>query len=672
MKKGYWVLGILALVVAWLLTGGCSSGPLPLNLPLPSIAVPGDQSYRGPVYSYPDWNGDEFLPKESEGSTVKRIVVVSTNDFHGNLEGNSEKFLVGSEEMKFQVGGAEVISSYVNILRKRYPQQVLLLDAGDMYSGTLISDSFKGDSVVQYYNYLQYDAVTLGNHEFDYGPVALERRVPNAKEDAQGAIKKIVASSKVPFVISNVLDLATGRLVTWPGSVSSLVKRVNGVDVGIVGITTTDTPGKVIKDNVRGLYFEKMVAAILKGAHDVRNNGAQVVLLLIHEGNDCALGSDGAGRPITKVGVNKSLENADKALCDQSGALAELLKKLPAKSVDAVVSGHSHTLISHYFSKIPVIQAGSKGGYLARMELFYDSKEKRLLEDRTVLYAPVKTCKNFFATSLDCFRPDMKAVEKLEKKGGKESLLAAKFLGEEIIADGKVWGTLLKSYKDKVDKQGQEVVVTLKRDLKHDRDGSSELGTLLADAIRFVTKTPVAVTNPGGVRSSLSKGPITFADIYKSVPFENNVMKVRMTGRELEKLVKIGTSVQGYGLGNFSGLKIWVNKNRSHSEDLNGNGSIEEFEKSYFVKMTFSDGTPVILEKEYEVGTQTFLGQSGGDNYGIVFSPIAEENKLVDYNMTYRQALIKYLEHLDSIKVDYHSAEKSYLDYSPSKYIWNE
>ncbi|MBF0297873.1 MAG: hypothetical protein HQK51_04095 [Oligoflexia bacterium] len=135
------------------------------------------------------------------------------------------------------------------------------------------------------------------------------------------------------------------------------------------------------------------------------------------------------------------------------------------------------------------------------------------------------------------------------------------------------------------------------------------------------------------------------------------------------KLVRIGTSGNnGAGLANFSGLKIWLShKEVAKGEDIDGNGKIDNYEKNYIKKVTFSNGTTIRENQIYSLTTQNFLGIFGGDNYGIVFKNIAENKKKIDNNMTYRDAFINYVKYLAENKKLIHNKQKSYLDTTDSR-----
>src|SRR5947207_644615 len=121
----------------------------------------------------------EHTPKPARGSVT--ISIVGTNDLHGALDRLPilAGYLANLRAVRAADGGA-----------------VVLVDAGDMFQGTLESNLNEGAAVIEAYNALHYDAVTLGNHEFDFGPEGPDATVKAEDDDPRGAIKARAAEAK--------------------------------------------------------------------------------------------------------------------------------------------------------------------------------------------------------------------------------------------------------------------------------------------------------------------------------------------------------------------------------------------------------------------------------------------------------------------------------------------
>ncbi len=597
------------------------------------------------LYSHPDWQ--DSAPSDLK---IKRIVVLGTNDFHGSIDSikESSKELEGTENIRFSVGGAAILSAYFKIIRAKYPNQTLFLDAGDATQGSLISNTFQGASVIKLYNYLNYDALVFGNHSFDFGPKTIKRYVAKPWDDPQGALKRNVRKSKAPYLVSNIIDIKTGRPVKWKNTSPYLIKTINGVKIGLIGGTTTETPESTIRANVRGLFFDDQTKTILKYAKRLRRKGAKIVLLLTHSGFDC-------GKRISrklKMDIKKfNFEPDDTSLCNKSHELYQVLTKLPKNTIDGVVSGHAHAKIANFVNGIPVIQSYSRGGFFGRFELFYDSEAKKLLTDRTIIHQPTKLCHRFFADSSDCYGRDPKTDHSKQ--------VPARFLGEEIKPD-LLASQALDYYEKKIAKVRTQTITSLSAEIPAYRFKKlSPMGQLVADAVKEAGKAQIAMINSGGIKFGLQKGSINYGDLYRSLPFGDSVVIVKMNGKQLRTLVEIGTSGHDKGIIQISGLKATISMRIGAYSDLNNNGKNEDWEYNRLVNLTLADGTPIRDKKKYRVASTNFIANLGGDNYDHIFNQITAKNKSTNYVVNYRDAARKLLEVLSRKKVD---ISKHYLD----------
>ncbi len=603
------------------------------------------------LYSYPE------LDKENlgENSKIHRIVIASTNDLHGNLEPIFETTpeTIKEKSMSFPIGGSAMLASYVKVLREKYPQEVLLLDAGDLMQGTLISNNFKGKPVIEVYNKIGYDAITIGNHEFDYGPTDLSRIIPLETEDPQGALKERAQQSLAPFVSSNIIELATGRPIAWPNFKRNYIKEINGVKVGIIGITTTETPSTAISQNIKGLYFEDIATSLIKNAKLVRSQGADIVIAMAHTGAKC-------GYHFAKKN-NYDMEKLnfdpqDISLCHGEGdELLQATKKIPQGTIDALVTGHTHSKIANYFHGIPTIQAFSKGQYLARMELYYDAETKKLLKEKTIIHQPTKICHSFFKESEDCFTKDPTINH--------QETIPATFLGEKVTPDPDI-ASILAPYQKEIKRQAERHIIDLKYDLPRTLANSSmPLGSFVADSMKEALNTDFAAMNSGGVRKDLEAGTILFKDAFRVCPFQNNLVKVMITGKQLKMLFRIGSSDHEAGPLIPSGLKLVIaeNQDTSISEDLNQDGKKEKWERNRLLRLTTTSGEEIQDDKTYSLATVDFMAIAGGDHYGYVFNQIDDKNKVVNYEMTYRDAFIQKLQKTNNYEIKRYLKDKRFL-----------
>src|ERR1044071_2785609 len=130
------------------------------------------------------------IPQSSPPVKVDRpseLVVVSTNDFHAALD------------------RAEGLASVIRSLRNKYGDDMIYLDAGDQFQGSLEGNITKGKAVIEFFNLLKLDAAAVGNHEFDYGPDVPARVTVNPGEDGMGNLKKRAEEAKYPILSANLI-----------------------------------------------------------------------------------------------------------------------------------------------------------------------------------------------------------------------------------------------------------------------------------------------------------------------------------------------------------------------------------------------------------------------------------------------------------------------------------
>ena len=111
--------------------------------------------------------------------------------------------------------------------------------------------------------------------------------------------------------------------------------------------------------------------------------------------------------------------------------------------------------------------------------------------------------------------------------------------------------------------------------------------------------TQVAIANGGGIRAPLTKGTLTLGDMYTILPFDNNVVTMKVTGAKLKELIQHGINPDGFGWGQYSGLTVWYD---SETDEI--------------TSMRLSDGTKVEEDKYYTLTSIDFL-MTGGDSYNF-------------------------------------------------------
>jgi len=464
--------------------------------------------------------------------------IIATNDFHGALEPRPDAAGV-------RRGGAAYVAAAIERARAECAPncETLLLDGGDLFQGTPASNLSYGRPVVDYYNRMGYAAAALGNHEFDWGIDTLRARMRQAKFGIFGA---------------NV-RYTDGRDVSWIRN-DTIVTR-GRTKIGIIGVSTVATPTTTRAANVVGLRFDDPAPIVDSIGRALRKRGASFVVVIAHAGAFC-------DRPPANT-------------C--SGEIIDLARKVTTK-LDAIVSGHTHSLVNTEVNGIPIVQARSSGRAIDVLDL--------------PLGAPALAARHEVRElASDTIRP----------------LASIDSIVQRAVA----------RVAPLVNRHVATIPVTLTR-----QGPQYPLGNLIADAQRWAAKGDVAIMNNGGIRTELRAGDATYGSLFEIQPFGNTLYSLTMTGDQLRGLLEamLGkSSVDDH----VSGLSIRYDPSKPKG--------------SRIVSVTMSDGTPLAESRTYNVIVNDFFA-TGGEGYNAGGRATASRpTNVVDLD-----ALIDYLKSLPS------------------------
>jgi 2',3'-cyclic-nucleotide 2'-phosphodiesterase (5'-nucleotidase family) len=464
--------------------------------------------------------------------------IIATNDFHGAMEPRPD----GNGVRR---GGAAYVAAAIERARSECAPdcETLLLDGGDLFQGTPASNLSYGSPVVDYYNRMGYAAAALGNHEFDWGIDTLRARMRQAKFGIFGA---------------NV-RYTDGRDVSWIRN-DTLVTR-GRTKIGIIGVSTVTTPTTTRAANVVGLRFDDPAPIVDSIGRALRNRGASFVLVIAHAGAFC-------DRPPANT-------------C--SGEIIDLARKVTTK-VDAIVSGHTHSLVNTEVNGIPIVQARSSGRAIDVLDLPLGSTSLAARHEVRDL-------------AVDTTRP-LASIDSIVQRAVAR---VAPLVNRHVAT---IPSTLAR--------QGPQY----------------PLGNLIADAQRWAAKGDVAIMNNGGIRTELRAGEATYGSLFEIQPFGNTLYSLTMTGDQLKGLLEamLGkSSVDDH----VSGLTIRYDPSKPKG--------------SRIVSVTMSDGTLLSGSRSYNVIVNDFLA-TGGEGYNAGGRATASRpTNIVDLD-----AFIDYLRSLPS------------------------
>jgi 5'-nucleotidase len=461
------------------------------------------------------------------------LELIATTDWHGHVE------------------SAPLFGGLLAIERREHPGRVLLVDGGDLFTGTLESDIGEGAVVIRAMNALGYDAAAVGNHDFDFGPVG-PQAVPRDKgDDPRGALKARLGEAKFPLLTANVVE-ADGKPLA--GTKPFVLRTVDGVKIGIVGGTTESLPHTTILPNLVGLKVLPLAASVESAAKAARAAGAQVVIAVVHAGDECPRRSEALS----------DAQPGDLQGCTTHGelfALAHVLAR--GKSVNAIFGGHTHKPVSAVVDGLPVAQPDARGLAYVTMGLEVDAAGAPTGHFRIEPEVPVRE---------------------------------GAFHGQKVVPDEKVAAAIAPDVARAAELRKQPVGVRLDGKLWRAYGEESPLGNLLADIVRARTHADLALLNGGGLRADLPAGELRYGALFETLPFANRLATLRLSGAHLRELFARNLTGTG-GVLSLGGATV----------------SAQCKDHALSVQITLSNGKLVADTDQISIGTSDFLALGGDD-----------------------------------------------------------
>jgi len=489
-------------------------------------------------------------------SATFTLSIVGTNDVHGGIVPVDGR------------GGLALLGGYVNNLRAARARDgggVLLIDAGDMWQGTLESNLTEGASVVAGYNALGYAAAAIGNHEFDFGPVGPLSK-PGPGDDPRGSLKVRAAEARFPFLAANLIDRATGRPVSWPNVRPSVIVDATGIKVGIVGVMTANALAAIGAALTPGLSVAPIVDAVVPEARRLRSAGATIVVVAAHAGARC-------GR----------YDNPrDLSSCDNESEIIKVARGLPRGLVDVILAGHVHAVLAHEIADIPVVSTSLGLRAFSRVDLTVDRRSGRVTGHR--ILAPRDLCARESVRTQACVA------------GTGAGTRVAQYEGASVHADDRIARVLAPAVDKVAALKAMPVGVFADAPVRRAGD-ESPLGNLVTDAmLAAIPGADVAINNTiGGLRADLPRGPVTYGRVYEVLPFDNRVVAISLTGAELKAALAARLRVRSDPMG-IAGIRVHA---------VCAGGAIQ-------LSIVRASGVPVRDGERLRVATSDFIATGGG------------------------------------------------------------
>ena len=558
--------------------------------------------------------GDAVVQEPDHG--LETVAILGTNDIHGTLAPLELKTREkpGVTPIEYTAGGAAIFASYLKQLRSEFGSRLIWLDAGDQFQGSIESNSNLGAPMVALFNHLKLTAAAVGNHEFDFGVAVLKKRMSEAQ---------------YPYLAANIQDAATGELAQFPNTLPHQIVTAGKLKVGIIGLSTLDTPKTTRPENVSSYVFEDLKSATLREAEVLRAQGAKIIVVVTHAGLKCD-----PGQTILTHTIRKPSDLQGE--CSDSSEIVHLIKSLPAGTIDAVVSGHTHTMVHHWVANVPVIQGGSLGRYINIAYLTYDWAKKKLVSEETRIEGPVPVCQKVFKNQNDC------NGDRPAPKHGRGPLKEPKFHGH-IIEPEPSTAQLIQPILAAANALKAKKIANVVKPVEHPLHSESAFGNLAADAIRNAAGSDMALVNTGFIRSPLESGPLTYGELFRSVPFDNPIAKLDVNSREIGLILRVAES-GARGFPSISGLQVQLihPSLAAPFDDLSGSGKFELWEVNRILDVRLPNGQKLDPNRFYSLATLDFVAM-GGDDLAWAMSKVPRERVQFDIGIVAREAIANFI-----------------------------
>ena len=446
------------------------------------------------------------------------LVILHTNDYHGHPSAFYD-YPAGGQ------GGLPAQATFVNAVRAANPN-VLVLSAGDLNTGRPESNFFKAEPDIIGHNFIGYDALAMGNHEFD-------------PDYAQ--MQKQIADSEFPWLCANVVN-ADGSYIE--NVLPYIIKDYGDFKVAILGLMDAGTVKTGSPANIERFTFRNEVE-VANELVPMLKEQADIVIALVH------------------MGLYPEITEGSKAVAAQVPGLA------------LVIDGHTHTKLEEPVMvknevtglDVAIVQARHWGLYMGNANLSFMNGE---VTDLNWKLDPINV--QYRETLDDGSRVYKFVGEELKEDAALAALIQPFIDKVDAVLDGVI---------------GTATAPFLNDDT---RKMETALGDLVADSMFWYVKSmnldvDFAFQNGGGIRTSLADGEIQKRTIYEVLPFDNTVMTVTMKGSDVLAIFDYVPETVTHGANPqvSEGVSFVIDTASGKVTDLLINGSPVDPSKEYII-----------------------------------------------------------------------------------------
>lgn len=493
-------------------------------------------------------------PAIAAGDAPVDLRILAINDFHGNLRPPPGGISIAdpsdrSKRINVPAGGSEHMATLVKQLRAGHPNNIFVA-AGDLIGASpLLSAMFHDEPTIESLSMMGLAISSVGNHEFDEGKDELLRMQNGGCHPADGCKgPHPFTGAKFHYLAASTIETATGETVFPPYE----IRRFNGIPVAFIGLTLKGTPKIVSPTGVSGLEFRDEADTVNALVPELKARGVEAIIVLIHEG----------GFPTGDYNECPGI----------SGPIVDIVNKFD-KAVDVVVSGHTHRAYTCEIDGRLVTSGDKFGTLVTTIDL--------TLDPRTHDVTSAKANNVIVHTDNAADPEQTRLLADYDRVAGP---IANRPAGAITAALSRVPGNT----------------------------GESPLGDIIADAQLAATASAdkgaavIAFTNPGGIRTDIpgtSDGTVTYADLFASQPFRNQLVTLTLTGAQIK------TALEQQWLDPSRPRILQVSHGFSYAWD-----GTRPFGERVIGERMMIDGQPVDPARTYRVTVNNFLAV-GGDGF---------------------------------------------------------
>ena len=276
---------------------------------------------------------------------IDDIYIYAVNDFHGIVYEDGDSV------------GLSKLFGYIKTKKDEHPDNTIILSSGDMFQGTAVSSLTRGRAVVEVMNYIGFDAMSIGNHEWDWG-------IDEVLKYQDGDLAN--GEANFPFLVANVTDVKTNKLASWAKPYTVIEK--SGYKFGIIGIIGHDQKNDILASYTEDYLFTDELTAIKEYTKILRQD-EKVDFVIVSSHSDTS--------------------SINSALASLTGSY----------KVDVILNGHTHQAYYGILENIkrnvgiPYVQSGSYGRYIGKVTLRVNNNTREIIFSDSINLATKYNCK---------------------------------------------------------------------------------------------------------------------------------------------------------------------------------------------------------------------------------------------------------------------------------------